>query len=113
MNCELGFKPSFQTTQALFMKIKLIIALILISLLPGCLSVYKTESHHHYGSEKIKEYGKTGKSCAYSLFGLLAFGDRTVDRARMKGGISEITFVEKQEALFFFIWAECTIVKGN
>ncbi|TGK22031.1 TRL-like family protein [Leptospira fluminis] len=57
-----------------------------------------------------------GESCAYSLFGVFASGDASIDSSIRKGGISEIAFVEYDQiaVLGGLVYQSfCTIVWGK
>ncbi|TGK13194.1 TRL-like family protein [Leptospira fletcheri] len=57
-----------------------------------------------------------GESCAYSLFGVFASGDASIDSSVRKGGISEVAFVEYDQiaVLGGFVYQSfCTIAWGK
>jgi hypothetical protein len=95
------------------MKIKLAIILSLLFASSSCVAIRSTTSQHVFSNEKLKEISSEGKACAYSIIGLINFGDMTVDKAAKNGGINEIVFIESKTEPYPLVTAFCTIVKGR
>lgn len=61
-----------------------------------------------------KEGNKTGEACAHSILGLVAFGDASIQKAKLAGGINDVTTVEHSIFSILAVYGKmCTIVKGN
>ncbi|MDP1947862.1 MAG: TRL-like family protein [Nitrospirota bacterium] len=57
---------------------------------------------------------KEGKACAYTVMGLFAGGDASVDAAKKAGGITEVASVDHSTLNILGITADwCTIVHGK
>lgn len=98
------------------------IALLFLVFLSGCSTTVFSTDTHRFGSEKLKEHSKEGKTCNYRiLFFSSGHRDFTIDSARKSAGIDEIVFVENTATYVTYIpyvmpalfLKECIIVKGN
>ena len=57
---------------------------------------------------------KSGEACAHSIFGLIAFGDASVETAAIKASITSIGTVNHENTSVLGIYAsQCTVVHGN
>lgn len=57
---------------------------------------------------------KEGKACAYTVMGLIAGGDASVNAAKIAGGITEVASVDHSSWNLLGITADwCTIVRGK
>lgn len=62
----------------------------------------------------VADSSKTGEACGINLLGFISFGDFSVDRAKRKGGITEVSSVDSSIVSLIGIYAhKCTIVKGK
>jgi|YNPMSStandDraft_2_1061718.scaffolds.fasta_scaffold29721_2 hypothetical protein len=73
-----------------------------------------------FTSAKIGTYGtgkpasKTGESCAFSVLGLIAIGDASVEAAKSRGGINDVSYVDYEIFNVLGLYAKlCTMVRGN
>jgi hypothetical protein len=56
----------------------------------------------------------TGWACSHNVLGVVAFGDSSVDTAKMDGDISEVATVDRKYFnVLFFYGRACTIVRGR
>lgn len=56
---------------------------------------------------------RVGMSCASTILGAFATGDASIEAARRKGGIKQITSVDGTAKSYLGLYAEyCTIVRG-
>lgn len=61
-----------------------------------------------------KEGNKIGEACAYSILGIVAYGDASIQKAKSAGMINDVTTVDHSTFSILSIYAKmCTIVKGN
>lgn len=96
------------------MKIKLAVTMVSLLLLSGCYSYKESVGVYNMPVRDIKEGTKEGKIC--SSENLDPFNteiDLTVESARKRGGIKEITNIERHVSGSAFFRKVCTIVKGN
>lgn len=57
---------------------------------------------------------KMGSACVYSILGLIAFGNGSVQSASQNGGISKILSIDLDGLSVFGIFAsQCTVVRGE
>lgn len=57
---------------------------------------------------------KEGKACAYTVLGLIAGGDASIDAAKKAGGITEVASVDHSVLNILGVTADwCTIVRGK
>jgi hypothetical protein len=57
---------------------------------------------------------RRGESCAYSLLGLVAWGDASIHGAKSAGGVQEVSSVDHQSfSLIGVFGSYCTVVRGN
>ena len=57
---------------------------------------------------------RSGTACGYNVLGVAAFGDSSVDQAKMNGGIKNIATMDREYFSVLGIFAKsCLIVKGN
>lgn len=57
---------------------------------------------------------KMGEACASSILGLVGTGDATVNAARTRGGINQISSVDHTAWSVLGIYGKyCTVVRGN
>ena len=57
---------------------------------------------------------RTGQSCAYSILGLIAWGDASIHGAKGAGGIKEVSSVDHESLNVFGIFGSyCTVVRGG
>ncbi len=57
---------------------------------------------------------KTGEACNSNLLGLISAGDGSIETAKKKAGIIEVTSVDTKYTSFLGIYGSvCTIVHGN
>ena len=73
-----------------------------------------------FTSAKIGNYGtgkpasKTGEACAFSVLGLIAIGDASVEAAKSRGGINDVSYVDYEIFNVLGLYAKlCTMVRGN
>lgn len=73
-----------------------------------------------YSEHKVGVYGtsptgsKTGKACAQSILGLVAFGDASVEAASDKARITKVNNINLESfSILFFYGTLCTIVQGD
>ncbi|BDA80644.1 hypothetical protein LPTSP3_g35740 [Leptospira kobayashii] len=58
--------------------------------------------------------GKEGSACAFSILGLLAWGDASIGKAREKGLLTKINLIEQNSFSILGIYAKvCIVTKGN
>jgi hypothetical protein len=56
---------------------------------------------------------RRGEACAWSLFGLIALGDASIEEAKSNGQIREVSSVDHQTFHLFGVYAHfCTVVRG-
>jgi len=56
----------------------------------------------------------SGKACAQAFFGLIAFGDASIEAAAAAGGISEIFTVDRKNfSIFGTYTSQCTVATGK
>ena len=56
----------------------------------------------------------TGKSCAYSIMGLVAWGDASINTAKNAGQIKQVASVDFNTVNVLAIFGSfCTVVRGN
>jgi TRL-like protein family len=57
---------------------------------------------------------RRGEACAWSLLGLLALGDASIEEAKSNGKISEVSTVDHESFHILGIFATfCTVVRGS
>lgn len=57
---------------------------------------------------------RTGSSCAYSILGLVAFGDASINAAKNAGQIKQVASVDFDTTNVLAIFGSfCTVVRGN
>jgi hypothetical protein len=57
---------------------------------------------------------KVGKSCVHNILGLISFGDASIDEARRKGRVLNITSVDIKTDSYLGIYGQyCTVVRGS
>ena len=73
-----------------------------------------------FTSTKVGVYGteaggaKKGSACAFSILGLLALGDGSVQAASDKGGIKTVKTIDLEGFSVLGIYSElCTVVNGD
>jgi hypothetical protein len=95
------------------MKKLLFIALTTMSL-TGC-HVYKHSlGHYKLPTVDIKPGAKVGKVCSdENLDPFEGATDLTVETARKRGGIKEITNIEQETSRVFIFYKTCVVVYGN
>lgn len=61
------------------------------------------------------DLNRTGRSCAQSFFYLLAFGDASIDAARVNGAVTKIGIIEQQTTAILgtVFHRHCTIIRGD
>ena len=95
---------------------KIILSLSILALLSSCYSIKTTQSIHYIpAGVKLKTPTKEGEACA-SPIGLFDFdyhSDTTIETARKKAGITEISSVESEVRGKLFSREYCTIVRGD
>jgi hypothetical protein len=59
-------------------------------------------------------YDKIGDACAKSYFGLFAIGDASIERAALRGNITQISSVTQEAKWQLFYFQEyCIVVRGK
>ena len=59
-------------------------------------------------------YDKIGDACAKSYFGLFSIGDASIERAALRGNITQITSVTQEAKWQLFYFQEyCIVVRGK
>ncbi len=56
---------------------------------------------------------KAGKACSTTVFGLIAFGDASIERARKNGGVIKVSSVDHTSNNIIGYGWFCTIVTGE
>ncbi|MDR0484622.1 MAG: TRL-like family protein [Alphaproteobacteria bacterium] len=57
---------------------------------------------------------KTGEACGVNILGLISAGDFSINAAKEKGGITNVSSVDKSVTNILFLFANvCTIVRGS
>jgi TRL-like protein family len=57
---------------------------------------------------------RMGESCAYSILGLVAFGNASIHGAKNAGGIKEVSSVDHESINILGVFGSyCTVVRGN
>lgn len=57
---------------------------------------------------------KYGTSCAFSILGLIALGDGSIETAAANGGVSTIKSIDLESFSILFFYARlCTVVRGD
>jgi hypothetical protein len=103
---------------------KLISASTLAFMMSGCYANlaefgYPTPGLLFNGSQQAIAVGggsgtKRGEACASSIFGLIAFGDGSIDTAKSNGGIQQVATVDQQVLNILGLYrSACTVVKGQ
>lgn len=60
------------------------------------------------------DISKTGEACGSNILGFISFGDFSVDNAKHKGNITEVSSVDSSVMSIMGLYAQkCTIVKGK
>ncbi|TGN20291.1 TRL domain-containing protein [Leptospira idonii] len=76
----------------------------------GSIYTDQTVGFYSNGQESKKE----GEACAYSAFGLLAWGDASVRKSQSQGLIYKINTIEQVSFSILGCYAKvCTVTKGN
>lgn len=76
--------------------------------------VYTNESKVSFSNSSAKLL-KKGTACIHSILYLVAWGDASIDAARVEGAIAKVGFLEQEVfALLGFVYhRHCTIVMGE
>ena len=73
--------------------------------------------HKNYSIESVGTYPvkRQGRACNHSLFYLVAFGDSSIESARIEGAVSRVAFIGHEVlSLFGIIYhRHCTVVTGE
>jgi len=105
---------------------KLLSGLAVASLLAGCASVLPngilyTGGNFNNGSvtvdanaAKYNNVSRVGKSCATSVFGLVAWGDNSVAAAKDNGSVAKVNAINYEVDNVLGVFGKyCTVVKGE
>lgn len=110
---------------------KIILALFLSSLLASCTQtsngvnsglIYTEWKDRTPSTNAIVDNSvaatKNGQSCVKNILGLVAWGDSSVEEAKRLGGISKVSYIDREFTNFNLIYIPiyakgCTVVKGN
>jgi hypothetical protein len=57
--------------------------------------------------------GKSGRSCAHNLFGLVSFGDASIELAKREAGISTVTTIDHHSTNVVGFQRFCTVLYGE
>jgi len=94
-----------------------ILLIIFPLLLTSCIHYADVKETMKGNVNNSVEYSKVGTACAYSVLGLVAFGDSSVETAKKMGEIKKIAVVDTSynDFRFYlpFYQKGCTIVKGE
>jgi hypothetical protein len=102
-------------------QLSVIALLFAVVILNGCIIVAAPAAGMFYTDVKYGDSAttatastKTGKACATSILGWVAWGDASVTAAKANGGITAVAVVDHSAQSILGVWGEwCTVVSGS
>ena len=105
----------------MFRRLTQIISLsVVVMFLGGCLAstpvvgVAMTMVQGPITATTLDQSARTGRSCAYSILGLVAWGDASINTAKNAGQIKQVASVDFETFNLLGMYGTfCTVVRGN
>jgi hypothetical protein len=105
----------------MFRRLTQIISLsVAVMFLGGCLAytpvmgVLVTAAQGPITATTYDQSARTGNSCAYSIMGLVSWGDASINAAKNAGQIKQVASVDFATVNVLAIYGSfCTVVRGN
>jgi hypothetical protein len=105
----------------MFPRLTQIISLsVAVMFVGGCLAytpvmgVLVTAAQGPITATTYDQSARTGNSCAYSVMGLVAWGDASINAAKNAGQIKQVASVDFETFNLLGIYGSfCTVVRGN
>ena len=105
----------------MFQRLTQIISLsVVVMFLGGCLAstpvvgVAMTMVQGPITATTLDQSARTGRSCAYSILGLVAWGDASINTAKNAGQIKQVASVDFDTFNLLGMYGRfCTVVRGN
>ena len=112
---------SQQGGNVMFRRLTQIISLsVVVMFFGGCLAVTPvkgvavTSAQGPITATTLDQSARTGRSCAYSVMGLVSWGDASINAAKNAGQIKRVASVDFDTYnLLWSLGAFCTVVRGS